>query len=456
MTLTQDRAVSTTDDRTTAGAYQPGYQWITVAEGDRVHRRPDRRRPARRRPRIRRPSRRSAERCSPTRSIFFSGQDHLDDAGQYEFAAPARHADLPHPTVRGNAARRAADRLRRTARRTAGTPTSRSSTGSRRSACSAPSSCPAYGGTTIWANTVAAYRRPAPGPTRRSPIACGRSTPTCTTTSPSATRSGSAGSTSKSRRYRDEFASQVFETEHPVVRVHPETGERVAAARPLHQAIRRAEQPRLPRPVHPAAAPRHPAGEHRALVLVARRPGHLGQPRDPALRRGRLRRSEARAAPDHPRRRHPPQHRRRPPLPRARATRRVFRCRLLAPSSVPLTRLGYRPPLARRRRRPVSGRSHRARKAPHMSHHVPNGSSTDDDCSTALAGARPRRHRPARRRRLPRLSGEQTDSQRPVRRAARCRRHDHRRHRPKTSSRATSSPTPPPGSPRGRAGRSSR
>ena len=26
--------------------------------------------------------------------------------------------------------------------------------------------------------------------------------------------------------YRDEFASQVFETEHPVVRVHPETGER--------------------------------------------------------------------------------------------------------------------------------------------------------------------------------------------------------------------------------------
>ena len=26
--------------------------------------------------------------------------------------------------------------------------------------------------------------------------------------------------------YRDEFASQVFETEHPVVRIHPETGER--------------------------------------------------------------------------------------------------------------------------------------------------------------------------------------------------------------------------------------
>ena len=26
--------------------------------------------------------------------------------------------------------------------------------------------------------------------------------------------------------YRDEFASQVFETEHPLVRVHPETGER--------------------------------------------------------------------------------------------------------------------------------------------------------------------------------------------------------------------------------------
>ena len=30
----------------------------------------------------------------------------------------------------------------------------------------------------------------------------------------------------KEQAYRDEFASQVFETEHPVVRVHPETGER--------------------------------------------------------------------------------------------------------------------------------------------------------------------------------------------------------------------------------------
>ena len=34
--------------------------------------------------------------------IFFSGQDHLDDAGQYEFASLLGEPTLPHPTVRGN------------------------------------------------------------------------------------------------------------------------------------------------------------------------------------------------------------------------------------------------------------------------------------------------------------------------------------------------------------------
>ena len=36
-----------------------------------------------------------------------------------------------------------------------------------------------------------------------------------------------AAATAEERQYRDEFVSDYYETEHPVVRIHPETGRRV-------------------------------------------------------------------------------------------------------------------------------------------------------------------------------------------------------------------------------------
>ena len=65
----------------------------------------------------------------------------------------------------GDLARRVAccRSTRATTRPTAGTPTSRSSTASRKRLCCGPFRCPSYGGTTTWASTEAAYEQlPAP------------------------------------------------------------------------------------------------------------------------------------------------------------------------------------------------------------------------------------------------------------------------------------------------------
>ena len=122
---------------------------------------------------------------------------------------------------------------------------------------------PSYGGTTTWASTEAAYDQlPAP----RDAV------------------------TAEERQYREEFVSDYYETEHPVVRVHPETGRRVLL---LGQFVKRfvglgsAESTAL---FNLLQDPNHQTGEHHSVELGTRRHGDLGQPRDTALRRCRLRR----------------------------------------------------------------------------------------------------------------------------------------------------------------------
>ncbi len=72
------------------------------------------------------------------------------------------------------------------------------------------------------------------------------------------------------REYREEFVSDYYETEHPVVRVHPETGKRVLL---LGQFVKHfvglgsTESATL---FGLLPGPGHQAGEHHSLELAAR------------------------------------------------------------------------------------------------------------------------------------------------------------------------------------------
>lgn len=157
--------------------------------------------------------------------IFFRNQHHLDDDGQLAFARLLGTPTLAHPTVLS----RGTDVLPIDSRydkanswHTDVTFVDRIPKASLLRAITLPE----YGGTTAWASTEAAYDQ-LPEPLR------------ALTERLRAVHSneydyirdiddadGGAVSTS-AKEYRDEFVSEIFETEHPVVRVHPETGRRV-------------------------------------------------------------------------------------------------------------------------------------------------------------------------------------------------------------------------------------
>jgi alpha-ketoglutarate-dependent sulfate ester dioxygenase len=156
--------------------------------------------------------------------VFFSGQGHLDDASQYEFARLLGTPTLPHPTVRGSAnAVLAIDSTQGKANswHTDVTFVDRIPAMSVLRAVQLPT----YGGTTVWANTVLGYETLHPAlkalverlwavHTNLYDYAAERD------------EKRVGGIDVKEQEYRKEFGSQVFQTEHPVVRVHPETGER--------------------------------------------------------------------------------------------------------------------------------------------------------------------------------------------------------------------------------------
>lgn len=154
--------------------------------------------------------------------IFFRGQSHLDDAAQEAFASLFGET-VAHPTVPSIGTRSRLLELD-------------SKNGTRANSWHTDVTfveaypkisilrgvvIPPAGGDTVWANTVEAYERlPAPLRTLADSLraihtntydyAAHRSTP----------------STDAELAYREQFVSTVYETEHPVVRVHPETGER--------------------------------------------------------------------------------------------------------------------------------------------------------------------------------------------------------------------------------------
>jgi alpha-ketoglutarate-dependent sulfate ester dioxygenase len=155
--------------------------------------------------------------------IFFSGQYHLDEAGQVGFARLLGELTTAHPTVPGlddnthildldYSNGQKVDRWH-----TDVTFIDRPPLASVLRAVTVP---PA-GGDTLWANTVTAYEYlPAE---LRDLLDRLRAVHT---NEYDYARVATSDNPERTREYAKVFASTVYETEHPVVRVHPETGER--------------------------------------------------------------------------------------------------------------------------------------------------------------------------------------------------------------------------------------
>ena len=84
---------------------------------------------------------------------------------------------------------------------------------------------PPYGGTTVWANTVRAYEELHPGLRALADTLRARHSNLYDYVRDDESR-WIGGIDVQEQAYRNEFSQAEFETEHPVVRIHPETGER--------------------------------------------------------------------------------------------------------------------------------------------------------------------------------------------------------------------------------------
>jgi taurine dioxygenase len=148
--------------------------------------------------------------------LFFRGQDHLTDGLELGVATRLGVPTAPHPTVRSDT-----DLLPiEGAANSWHTDVSFIDRIPKASILRAVT-LPTYGGATQWASTTAAYER-LPDPLRvlAETLRAVHSNDYDYVTS---TRYRSA---EEQERYHSEFISTVFQTEHPVVRVHPETGKR--------------------------------------------------------------------------------------------------------------------------------------------------------------------------------------------------------------------------------------
>lgn len=153
--------------------------------------------------------------------LFFPGQGHLDDEEQIGFAERFGPLTSAHPTVNTGSARvlrvTANQGMAANAWHTDVTFVDRIPAISVLRAVVLP----AFGGNTVWANTVAAYEGLAE-PLR---ALVDRLWAVHTNSYDYAQRD-EEHEQPDALYSRDDFVSQLFETRHPVVRVHPETGER--------------------------------------------------------------------------------------------------------------------------------------------------------------------------------------------------------------------------------------
>jgi alpha-ketoglutarate-dependent taurine dioxygenase len=153
--------------------------------------------------------------------VFFRGQDHLDDAAHIAFAERLGPLTTAHPTVNTGSSRI----LRVTANKGMAANAWHTDVTfvDRVPAISVLRGVriPPYGGNTVWANTAAAYEL-LPAPLK----ALVENLRAVHTNSYDYAQRDEEHEQPDAHYTRQDFVSQLFETEHPVVRVHPETGER--------------------------------------------------------------------------------------------------------------------------------------------------------------------------------------------------------------------------------------
>ena len=154
--------------------------------------------------------------------IFFREQQHLDDDAQIELARLFGVPTIAHPTVtsRGETVLPIDSRFdQANSWHSDVTFVDRVPKASLLRAVTLP----AYGGSTVFANTETAYEQLPPA------LKALAENLWATHTNLYDYAGGTAEKTvsDQTREYRAEFESSYYETEHPVVRVHPETGRRV-------------------------------------------------------------------------------------------------------------------------------------------------------------------------------------------------------------------------------------
>jgi taurine dioxygenase len=158
------------------------------------------------------------------RVVFLRDQEHADDETQEGFAALLGTPTKPHPTVSGEGDSVLpvdSERSRANSWHTDVTFVDRIPAISILRAITLPP----YGGSTVWANTVRAYEMlptPLQGLVERLWAVHSN---LYDYARPESAR-GRGGIDVKHEEHRREFEALEFETEHPVVRIHPETGER--------------------------------------------------------------------------------------------------------------------------------------------------------------------------------------------------------------------------------------
>jgi alpha-ketoglutarate-dependent taurine dioxygenase len=155
------------------------------------------------------------------RVVFLRDQDHAADADQLAFASLLGEVTKPHPTVTGDGKAILpidSEQGKANSWHTDVTFVDRVPAISVLRAIKLPP----YGGTTVWANTVEAYRRLPPA---LRALADSLRAVHSNLYDYAAQRPQIGGVDVKEEQYREQFRHLEFETEHPVVRIHPETGE---------------------------------------------------------------------------------------------------------------------------------------------------------------------------------------------------------------------------------------